>query len=199
MKTALLCLALLAAAPAFADTQTLVMLRHGEKPDGGYGQLSCKGLNRSLALIKTLPAKYGKADQIYAPSTASQKRDPAGTFNYIRPLATIEPTAIAQGLPVNTAFDMLAIDGLRQQLVNPLSHGKMVYIAWEHKQLQALAADIMRRYGGKDGAAQVPVWGKDDFDSLYVIDIDYGKGKPAARFRRDSQGLNDLPDACPGA
>ena len=190
---------LLAAAPAFADTQTLVMLRHGEKPDGGYGQLSCKGLNRSLALIKTLPAKFGKADEIYAPSTASQKRDPAGTFNYIRPLATIEPTAIAQGLPVNTAFDMLAIDGLQQQLVNPLRHGKTVYIAWEHKQLQALAADIMRRYGGKDGAGQVPAWGKDDFDSLYVIDIDYGKGKPAARFRRDSQGLNDVPDACPGA
>ncbi|MFB9156835.1 hypothetical protein [Chromobacterium violaceum] len=199
MKTTLLCLALLAAAPAFADSQTLVMLRHGEKPDGGYGQLNCKGLNRSLALIKTLPAKYGKADQIYAPSTASQKRDPAGTFNYIRPLATIEPTAIALGLPVNTAFDMLAIDGLQQQLVNPLRHGKTVYIAWEHKQLQALAADIMRRYGGKDGAAQVPAWGKDDFDSLYVIDIDYGKGKPIARFRHDKQDLNDLPDACPGA
>lgn len=200
MKLIRLLLLLLAAAPAFAaDTQTLIMLRHGEKPEGGYGQLSCKGLNRSLALIKTLPAKFGKADQIYAPSTASQKRDPAGTFNYIRPLATIEPTAIAQGLPVNTAFDMLAIDGLQQQLVNPLRHGKTVYIAWEHKQLREMAADIMRRYGGKDGAAQVPVWGKDDFDSLYVIDIDYGSGKPIARFRRDKQGLNDLPDACPGA
>ncbi|AVG18088.1 hypothetical protein CFN79_20745 [Chromobacterium vaccinii] len=199
MKLIRLLLLLLAAAPAFADTQTLIMLRHGEKPDGGYGQLSCKGLNRSLALIKTLPAKFGKADQIYAPSTASQKRDPAGTFNYIRPLATIEPTAIAQGLPVNTAFDMLAIDGLQQQLVNPLRHGKTVYIAWEHKQLREMAADIMRRYGGKDGAAQVPVWGKDDFDSLYVIDIDYGSGKPVTRFRHDKQGLNDLPDACPGA
>lgn len=199
MKLIRLLLLLLAAAPAFADTQTLIMLRHGEKPDGGYGQLSCKGLNRSLALIKTLPAKFGKADQIYAPSTASQKRDPAGTFNYIRPLATIEPTAIAQGLPVNTAFDMLAIDGLQQQLVNPLRHGKTVYIAWEHKQLREMAADIMRRYGGKDGAAQVPVWGKDDFDSLYVIDIDYGSGKPIARFRHDKQGLNDVPDACPRA
>ncbi|MBX9347409.1 hypothetical protein K5M36_09950 [Chromobacterium vaccinii] len=199
MKLIRLLLLLLAAAPAFADTQTLIMLRHGEKPDGGYGQLSCKGLNRSLALIKTLPAKFGKADQIYAPSTASQKRDPAGTFNYIRPLATIEPTAIAQSLPVNTAFDMLAIDGLQQQLVNPLRHGKTVYIAWEHKELREMAADIMRRYGGKDGAAQVPVWGKDDFDSLYVIDIDYGSGKPVVRFRHDKQGLNDLPDACPGA
>ncbi len=37
MKTTLLCLALLAAAPAFADSQTLVMLRHGEKPDGARG------------------------------------------------------------------------------------------------------------------------------------------------------------------
>ncbi|MGC0154918.1 hypothetical protein ACPRNU_20870 [Chromobacterium vaccinii] len=200
MKLIRLLLPLLAAAPAFAaDVQTLVMLRHGEKPDGGYGQLSCKGLNRSLALIKTLPAKYGKADQIYAPSTASQKRDPAGTFNYVRPLATIEPTAIAQGLPVDTSFDMLAIDGLQQQLLNPLRHGKTVYIAWEHKQLQTMAADIMRRYGGKDGAGQVPVWGKDDFDSLYVITIDYGKDGPVAHFRRDSQGLNDLPGACPGA
>ncbi|ERE19859.1 hypothetical protein [Pseudogulbenkiania ferrooxidans] len=200
MKLIRLLLLLLAAAPAFAaDTQTLIMLRHGEKPEGGYGQLSCKGLNRSLALIKTLPAKFGKADQIYAPSTASQKRDPAGTFNYIRPLATIEPTAIAQDLPVNTAFDMLAIDGLQQQLVNPLRHGKTVYIAWEHKQLREMAADIMRRYGGKDGAAQVPVWGKNDFDSLYVIDIDYGSGKPVTRFRHDKQGLNDVPDACPGA
>ncbi|AXE28632.1 hypothetical protein DK842_01090 [Chromobacterium phragmitis] len=200
MKTLLirLLLPLLAAAPVLADTQTLVMLRHGEKPEGGYGQLSCKGLNRSLALIKALPAKYGKADQIYAPSTASQKRDPAGTFNYIRPLATIEPTAISQGLPVNTAFDMLAIDGLQQQLVNPVSHGKTVYIAWEHKLLREMAADIMRRYGGKDGAEQVPAWGKNDFDSLYVIAIDYGKGKPVARFRHDRQGLDDLPDTCPG-
>ncbi|WP_434634027.1 hypothetical protein [Chromobacterium sp. CV08] len=198
MKTTLLCLALLTAAPAFADSQTLVMLRHGEKPDGGYGQLSCKGLNRSLALIKTLPAKFGKADRIYAPSTASQKRDPAGTFNYIRPLATIEPTAVSQGLPVDTTFDMLAIDGLRQQLLNPLSHGKTIYIAWEHKQLQQLASDIMRRYGGKNGADQVPVWDKNDFDSLYVITVDYDKGRPAASFRVDRQGLDDLPAACPG-
>ena len=32
-----------------------MFLRHGEKPSGGYGQLTCQGLNRSLALPDILP------------------------------------------------------------------------------------------------------------------------------------------------
>ena len=32
-------------------TQTLVFLRHGEKPAGGLGQLNCQGLNLSLIHI----------------------------------------------------------------------------------------------------------------------------------------------------
>ena len=32
--------------------ETIVMLRHGEKPAGGLGQLSCKGLNRALSAIR---------------------------------------------------------------------------------------------------------------------------------------------------
>ena len=36
--------------------------------------------------------------QWYEPAT--KVRDPGGVFDYIRPLATIEPTAIALGLPV---------------------------------------------------------------------------------------------------
>ncbi len=30
--------------------ETLVFVRHGEKPAQGYGQLNCQGLNRALAL-----------------------------------------------------------------------------------------------------------------------------------------------------
>lgn len=30
--------------------QTLVFIRHGEKPDNDSGQLSCQGLNRALAI-----------------------------------------------------------------------------------------------------------------------------------------------------
>jgi hypothetical protein len=36
--------------PAWADddVETIVLLRHGEKPEGGLGQLNCQGLNRAL-------------------------------------------------------------------------------------------------------------------------------------------------------
>lgn len=36
-------------------TQTLVFLRHAEKPGEGLGQLNCQGLNRALDLATLLP------------------------------------------------------------------------------------------------------------------------------------------------
>jgi hypothetical protein len=30
--------------------ETIVFVRHGEKPQDGFGQLNCQGLNRALAL-----------------------------------------------------------------------------------------------------------------------------------------------------
>jgi hypothetical protein len=48
--------------------QTIVFMRHGEKPSGGYGQLTCQGFNRALALQDVLVAKYGRPDYLYAPS-----------------------------------------------------------------------------------------------------------------------------------
>jgi hypothetical protein len=37
-----------------AATQTIVFIRHAEKPKGGFGQLACQGLNRALALAQLL-------------------------------------------------------------------------------------------------------------------------------------------------
>jgi len=81
-----------------------VLLRHGEKPPGGLGQLTCKGLNRALALPSVLIGRYGKPDFIYAPNPSMQVKDGRilPTYSYVRPLATIEPTAIRLGMPVNT-------------------------------------------------------------------------------------------------
>ena len=72
--------------------QTIVFFRHGEKPAGGYGQLTCQGPNRALALPDVLNAKFGKPKFLYAPNPAVKISDPAGSFYYVRPLATIEPT-----------------------------------------------------------------------------------------------------------
>src|SRR5271165_6976951 len=55
-------------APADADVETIVAIRHGEKPPEGLGNLSCRGLNRALALPNVLLSKYGKPEFIFAPN-----------------------------------------------------------------------------------------------------------------------------------
>ena len=40
--------------------ETIVAIRHAEKPPTSLGQLTCKGLNRALALPKVLIPRYGK-------------------------------------------------------------------------------------------------------------------------------------------
>jgi len=47
-------------------TQTLVFLRHAEKPGEGLGQLNCQGLNRALDLATLLPERFGNADYVFA-------------------------------------------------------------------------------------------------------------------------------------
>ena len=78
--------------PACADV-TIVIVRHGEKPAQGLGQLSCQGLNRALALPRVLLSRYGDPVAIYAPNPAVQKLDKGVPYAYVRPLATIERLA----------------------------------------------------------------------------------------------------------
>ena len=102
------------AAPAHAQ-QTIVLLRHGEKPSAGLGQLTCQGLNRSLALPDVLLAKFGK------------------------------PTSSIQ-------------------------------------------------YGG---GVTVPAWTSGDYDTLYVVTVNYTTNGITAQFHRDFEGLNNQPTSCP--
>ncbi|HKN29694.1 MAG TPA: hypothetical protein VJY34_18125, partial [Roseiarcus sp.] len=45
---------------AAAAEETIVFVRHGEKPAAGLGQLDCRGLNRSLELPAVINAMFGK-------------------------------------------------------------------------------------------------------------------------------------------
>src|ERR1700730_13947715 len=94
------------------SVETIICLRHGEKPKAGLGQINCRGLNRSLALPKLLIGRYGRPQFIFA-SNPTQKIDELppwlqkpddDKYFYLRPLAFIEPTAIQCGLPVNIQF-----------------------------------------------------------------------------------------------
>lgn len=177
---------------AHADDTTIIIVRHGEKPAQGLGQLSCKGLNRSLALAPVLLSRYGTPVSIYAPNPALKKIDKGTSYAYIRPLATIEPLAIRVGLPVNVDWGMTDTRQLADALL--AQTGGTQIVAWEHHLAPRLAKQLLAALG--DEKAEVPDWGDADFDSIYVIRV-AGHGKDRhATFTRESEGLNDLPDTC---
>jgi hypothetical protein len=175
--------------------ETIVLLRHGEKPEQGLGQLNCQGLNRALALPSVIAKTFGRPSAIFAPNPSQRKDDHGGSYDYVRPLATIEPTAIFFGLPVNASFGFNDIDGVRAAIEQPGYRNAVVLVAWEHKSIEAIARALLAAHGGE--APLVPKWHKDDFDSIYVVTIS-GTGNAAkATFAHQHEGLDGQPDILP--
>jgi hypothetical protein len=175
--------------------ETIVFIRHGETFLLGLGQITCKGLNRALALPGVLISKFGKPDEIYAPDPTGKSHDLGGTFDYVRPLATIEPTAIRLGMPVNCDYRFDRIKDLENELLSPQHAGKLIFIAWEHVYLNQMVKELLQRKGGDPN--QVPDWPWYEYDRIYILRIPAGSGP--VTFAQDHENLNHLSDNCPGA
>ena len=176
-------------------TETIVLIRHGEKPKEGLGQLDCQGLNRALALPAVIQSAFGRPSAIYAPDPSQQKEDEGIPYDYVRPLATIEPTAISFGLPVITTFGFSNTDGVQAAIERPSNHNALVLISWEHKLIETIARGLLSAHGGD--AALVPKWHGDDFDSMYIVTISWLGDGSKATFRHAFEGLNGQPTTCP--
>ncbi|HZD47907.1 MAG TPA: hypothetical protein VE178_04110 [Silvibacterium sp.] len=178
--------------------ETIVAIRHAEKPPTSLGQLTCKGLNRALALPKVLIPRYGKPDRIYAPDPGTHVGQLGNlSYSYVRPLMTIEPTAIQLGMPVNALIGFKNVGQLRRALLAPENANSVIYLAWEHNYLNEFAKRMLKTYG-KDPSA-VPDWPNEEYDRIYVFRIKAVNGKKELTFSVDKQGLNDsLSDKCPG-
>jgi hypothetical protein len=190
-------LALLGALPARAapTTETIVLIRHGEKPEAGFGQLDCQGLNRALALPALIKREFGRPDAIYAPDPSDAKPDKGIAYDYVRPLATVEPTAIAMGLPVHASIGGTHIDRLQQALELPAYRGALVLVAWEHVEIDKLVRRMMTDHGGNPNA--VPDWKGSDFDSIYVVRLSWTGDKATAAFERRPEHLDGQSTVCP--
>lgn len=186
--------ALAAPLSASAD-QTIVFLRHAEKPASGLGQLTCQGLNRSLALAPALLGRFGTPDFVYAANPEGKISDSTGSYYYVRPLATIEPTAIRAARSVNSHFHYNDIPGIESVLIRSSKANTTIFVAWEHEYLVKIVQDLMNKYGA--GQA-VPAWVTGDFDTLYIVHVRYnGDGTITATFQKDAEDLNGLPTSCP--
>lgn len=179
---------------ADAKVETIIFIRHAEKPEAGLGQISCRGLNRALALPAVLASKFGKLNQIYAPDPTGKVHDPAGTFDYLRPLATIEPTAIRLGMPVNCDYRYDQIKDLETELLSPERLGQVILVVWEHHNLNQMVKDLVQMKGGDP--KQVPEWPGSEYDRIDILRIPTGNGPIA--FAQDHENLNQLSAQCPG-
>lgn len=173
--------------------ETLICLRHAEKPKGGLGQLTPRGLNRSLALPDVLLTRYGRPDFIFVPNPTEKVDD--DRYYYVRPIATIEPTAIRCGLPLNTQFGYRETKEMEAELQKTQYANSTVFIVWEHGALTKFARDIYKHNGGDP--AKVPVWTGNDYDSIYVFKIVSRAGKKSISFQLEHEGLDNMSDDFP--
>lgn len=176
--------------------RTIVIIRHAEKPSQGLGQLSCRGLNRSLALPPILLGRYGQPVAIYAPNPAIKKNDKGIAYAYVRPLATIEPLAVAAGLPVMLDWGMSDTAQLAKVILAKTDGTQIV--AWEHHWGETLARQLLSELG-KDPAI-VPTWSDSDFDGIFIIrGVQDVQGKERITFSRETENLQNLSEQCPNS
>jgi len=190
--------ALLAAPVVFAQPakQTIVVVRHGEKPPKGLGQLTCQGLQRSLRLPAWLGERFPPPDAIYAPDPSVKATEIHGDgqrYDYVRPLVTIAPTAISLGLPVNTQLPFNDSGRLADELLAERYRNATLYVAWEHLQIMDFAQVVLRRL---NSGAEVPDWPNSDYDTVFVFHISW-QANPEVRFEVLRQDFGVLPETCP--
>lgn len=170
--------------------ETIVIVRHGEKPKTDLGQLSCQGLNRSLMLPAYFHRTFPKPNFIFAPNPGVTN---AG-YNYVRPLATIEPTAIALTMPVNTMIGFNDPQKLVSTLLQKKYHDQVIYVAWEHVNIMKIAHLLLQSFHSK---ASVPVWSGKNFNMVFVFTIHWHKKPANIQFKVASEGMYHLSRICP--
>ncbi|MEA1915909.1 MAG: hypothetical protein U9N42_00095 [Campylobacterota bacterium] len=174
--------------------ETIVIIRHAEKPKEGLGQLSIIGLKRSLLLPKFFKKNFQQAHYIFAPNPSVQHYENHGDKKfhcYIRPLATIEPTAITLGLPVNTMFGLNDTKELAITLLESKYHNSTIYIAWEHSNIINIAHTLMKKMQATN--ITIPKWKHSDFNTVFVFKINWNKpvGKQL-EFQIMSENIHNL-------
>ncbi|PWK40059.1 histidine phosphatase family protein [Pseudomonas sp. B21-040] len=179
-------------------TQTLVFLRHAEKPAGGLGQLNCQGLNRAIDLATLLPEKFGKANYVFAanPTRNVEEGELDNSYSYIRPLMTISPSAIKLGLPVNISFSANDTSDLAEELLHDKYHNSIIYTAWSHGYLPELINKVAGDAVGKKQSITED-WASSDYDSVFVLTLTWQNGKASLVSHSYKQGLDNGSQTCP--
>lgn len=179
------------------QVETIVFMRHGERHPSVLGQLNCKGLNRALALPKVIVKKFGKPDYIFAPNPYAKISAKDGFYYYVTGLISVQPLAIQLDMPVDVLYSFWQIKKTINAITAEKYHKSLLFISWEHLSIVSITKKLIEMYGTDHSKIIIPSWPKDDFDSLYVITIDWNKKPPKISFIHDHEGLDNGSEDCP--
>lgn len=158
--------------PLPVPTLTIVIMRHGEKPETG-DNLSLQGLRRALRLPAVLVSKFGVPDYVYVPALGMDI-----TTKHARMFQTVTPLAVQYNLGINTKFDEHDFAGITNHLREKAGTALVV---WEHHAINDLALGL--------GVQNAPIWADDDYDSIWIISY---KQTGAPLLILDKQGITPV-------
>ncbi|MGH8011108.1 MAG: hypothetical protein ACREQ4_01250, partial [Candidatus Binataceae bacterium] len=202
--------------------ERVYFVRHAEAhPNNQFenGNYVCRGQWRALGapaiLYRKITADTGGRRPhnfaVYGPDPSY----PVGVHrnSYVRAALTVEPFAIAYGLPMHLAngvdwnewntgesaairffFMHEAVAGANAGFSNAT-----LLIGWEHFNIGQMVKDLLDNYyrpARPDNSAQLPVWNGNDYDTIWIVSLD-ANGNLA--FTNDCEGVPSatLPTSCP--
>ncbi len=153
----------------FSFAQTVVIIRHGEKPLKGKN-LNCQGLNRSLKLPAVLYSKFGIPGSIYVPSL-----DNNVSTGHARMFQTVIPLAAKYNLTINSRYAETDSATLAKEIKRKKG---VVLVVWQHSAIPS----IVRALGVQGFDMH---WDDNDYDSIWIIRFQNG----IAKITFDKEGL----------
>lgn len=137
-------------ASAFAAPAHIFILRHGEKNNDEERHLSEKGYKRAAALANFFHQKKF-TDAYGTPAVLFAARGKPGKS--IRSIETLQPTAQAFGMRLNTSFEKGEEKDLVKELLDDSSlDGKTVIIAWNHTGIPRFLKPLDLKADWEDGS-----------------------------------------------
>jgi hypothetical protein len=160
MKTLILLALLACTTVAHAMPSKIILIRHGEEPNGDEGtELSEIGWARANGLPQLL------GNEGITRLIALKPHKKKGS---IRSIQTLHPISQSLGLEVQTPYTRDEVSDLVEMLVNGRDyHGQVVLIAWQHETLATIANEL-----GADAPAK---WGAKVFDRCWVLKSKSGR------------------------
>ena len=161
----------------------VVIIRHCEKPASG-SNCTCAGLNRALALPNVLDTVTGKPDYTFVPSLEMGKKT-----KHSRMFETVMPFAVQKDLEINSSYGEADTANVALEVMKKRG---VVLMVWEHSNIPPIARNM--------GVKEVPSWGKNDFDSIWIIEFSKTdkKGKLKSPVMTIEQENINPSSACPG-